>query len=143
MLAPTTANRLPFPWWRLRLFWLGALGLIFLLWCWGKSPVEGFSAYMKRDHPVAVAVGFQQYQGEVVMFGARDLCLSPGFQIHQTPLVRSLKHPEMHYISWGTPLWETPPLSYETIFLSYLLLWLGTLIWWQRRKAHFWCGRIS
>ncbi len=137
---------MPRPWFRSRLFWLGAVCLIFLVWAWRDSGAHAAGiqwgnpgrlytvAHFKSSlrfvvsptTAASIRPGFSSYRNET----PDEYRLRPrplGFGFAEVVLVRAREDAEeengvvVHFAYW-------------LLVLIFLILWLTALIGWQRRK---------
>lgn len=151
----------PRPIYRSLLFWLGMPGLLFLLWAWWKSNAvrlkvevgpgwlwssQGKVCWHALDDPSGEWVATVDYrEGKLSARRQEEMGIVCGFGItrgfvSQTPVMIAERY-------WfPPPRWEAVQLDassscrlialpYWLLTGSYLGLWLGGLMGWQRRKV--------
>ena len=132
-------------WYRSRLFWSGLPGLLLLVFMWFGYPKSFHEACWDTDH-TRRSIGFGEgsvgfyTQGNSHWRGIEDLSPGPGFHLdgyavepgEEAPLFG----PAFCSGSGGDSFRSHTTVEFSLWFVVfiYLLLWLGTLIWWQRRK---------
>lgn len=127
---------MPRPWYRSRLFWLGLVPLLFLVWVWWDSTTYTSGVHFRSAHREYVVGQGEGYVGVGLGTGrALYLSTSPlGWSFHRSrdlgpalpPAVEVyLDHPEMGYLV-GVAVW--------LLVAGFTPTWIACLIWWQRRK---------
>jgi hypothetical protein len=134
-----------FDWYRSRVFWFGLPGLVLLMFMWFGYP-RSFHEAQWDTHHVRRSVGFGE--GAVGFYvhtnshwrGIEDISRGPGFHLdgyevesgEEAPLFGPAFHSGSRVDSFRG--YTTVEFSLWFIVLLYLVLWLGTLVWWQRRR---------
>lgn len=131
------------PWYRSLLFWFGVLGLMFMFWAWQDS---GKAIRTMTWNGSGSARQVDQWNGSIRVVYSSDPGLYRGrmhrFGFHRSemptvnraelslgpfvfaPLISSLDDPNS---VMRIPYWVAVAL--------YLIAWLASLNWWQRRKS--------
>lgn len=138
---------------RYRLFWLGLPGLLFLLWTWNHSMNEWFWAEYRK-------IGVASIGGTVLLQMTDDPFSSGELKWHQMPLgepetrdtnpsgISTFYRPIPGgvfmiscKIAWFAPAFQCEGderglnFAHWFLILVYLVIWLGVLTCWQRRKG--------
>ena len=132
------------PFYRSRLFWLGGPGMIFLLWVWFVAQKEWTLVWTDRLSSTSLV-----YEPGVV--GIIRTTMSPDYDVIYSDLgfqqlSNTVAPKDLEYfgwsLSWSTeapfdPRIRTSRLSVPLWLLTplYTACWLGSVLWWQRRKA--------
>lgn len=125
------------PWYRSRLFWLGLPGLVFLCFSWGRGGANTTSIWWSGSRGALTLCDDNQRLEISWIEGLKGF----GFQIQSDSA-----HPEVDALHRLSPLqvrrfpeYHFPKVSvlvaYWMLLLLYLVVWLGALAGWQRRKA--------
>ena len=113
------------PFFRSRLMWLGLFSFFFLIWAWNDS---------------ATKASWISYSG--LGLNLRGCSASVGMRYER-------RGEKLRWARWERQ--EMPPsaavvwrneedgwflrLSFPFVMVSYLILWVGLMFWWQRRKS--------
>ena len=145
------------PFYRSRLFWLGVPGLVFLMWAWWDSGgnTTGVRWYRGREFLRAeVGVGHLELSRTTELKPRKRIILNP-FAVSRDELYEeetdrtvrrrdrqwdfrpAFERPQPESVDPFEPMFKVSGIGIAVwmIVLSYLVLWLGTVWAWQRRKA--------
>ena len=136
-----------------RLFWLGVPGLVFLLWVWWDS--GGYFSAVSYDRTpetwfVGVSEGCVTWTHSLdlkprglTMDGLRvdrhSLADEYGVTVRRHFAVAPAFEKEVETVgvpAWGLEMWfHKVRAGLWVVVLGYVMVWLGSVVWWERRKA--------
>ncbi|MCW1926642.1 hypothetical protein OKA05_29080 [Luteolibacter arcticus] len=138
----------PRPFHRSRLFWLGVLGSLFLIWVWWDSGAKGTMVQWGRgekEHEVWLGDGVVGWQGTTHLDGysaGSDLTGHRYAMLNQDEekAVRFDFPPALSSEAETTETVRTKEVEVAlwVIVVCHAVAWLGMVLWWQRRK-----GRVA
>jgi hypothetical protein len=122
-----------------RLFWLGLVGLIGLLWSWRVSSHEGHVAvWATSGRGLFVSQG-----GGTIRVGTDNAALkNPGFAVSKwvVPMGGDERWYDAVKLDWeefghGTRIdsWRLR-VSHWLVVVVYGVVWMGSTVWWVRRR---------
>lgn len=130
------------PWYRSRLFWLGVPGLVFLLWVWIAVP-QTFNSFSWETTRFQVIAAVQSHKltvvkrpfPNVVQTTNRGIKLRPGL-LSSYSVGGPSSYPlrvRKREIGPGVVVSDAT-ISTWVLVPTYIVIWMGVMLWWQRRK---------